>query len=294
MKDLLELRRKSAEDLAVTYGLYELEFSDERNDALAQELRDAIEKAFDQQDEDGSVEYDLCATSVFAANMCIASRALDEYDPIFARDCIHSALDSGQFLMAAIDKLGLLSGKDTEGVTTEDKQTIVFAFSELMRTDIEIRNAYDHSMMAGMPQKMSRQKKYKLITDFLSNDELYGELSDMLVLTAIAVLLDEEDNATSKTRKTIMDKLSYFADSTIDGELLAEDKGLYMLSYRTIIDALNMVLQKDKEKREGGDSNLIKVIEYNVIDNRKHMSDEEIKEIQDRITKYENKLKSFE
>ncbi|WP_026670072.1 hypothetical protein [Butyrivibrio sp. AE3006] len=294
MKDLLELRRKSEEDLAVTYGLYELEFSDERNDALAQELRDAMEKAFDQQDEDGSVEYDLCATSVFAANMCIASRALDEYDPIFARDCIHAALDSGQFLMAALDKLGLLRGKDTEGVTTEDKQAIVFAFSELMRTDIEIRNAYDHSMMAGMPQKMSRQKKYKLITDFLSNDELYGELSDMLVLTAIAVLLDEEDNATSKTRKTIMDKLSYFADSTIDGELLEDDKGLYMLSYRTIIDALNMVLQKDKEKREGGDSNLIKVIEYNVIDNRKHMSDEEIKEIQDRITKYENKLKSFE
>ncbi len=294
MKDLLELRRKSAEDLAVTYGLYELEFSDERNDALAQELRDAMEKAFDQQDEDGSVEYDLCATSVFAANMCIASRALDEYDPIFARDCIHAALDSGQFLMAAIDKLGLLRGKDTEGVTTEDKQAIVFAFSELMRTDIEIRNAYDHSMMAGMPQKMSRQKKYKLITDFIGNDELYGELSDMLVLTAIAVLLDEEDNATSKTRKTIMDKLSYFTDGAIEGEILADNKTLYMLSYKIMIDALNMVLQKDKEKREGGDSNLIKVIEYNVIDNRKHMPDEEIKEIQDRITKYENKLKSFE
>ena len=293
MREFLELRRKSTEDLALTYGLYELEFSDAGSDALAQELRDAMEKAFDEQDEDGSVEYDLYATSVFAANMCIASRALDEYDPIFARDCIHAALDSGQFLMAAIDKLGLLRNGEAEGVTKEDKQALVFAFSELMRTDVEIRNAYDHSMMAGMPQKMSRQKKYKLITDFLCNSELYGELSDMLMFTAIAVLLDEEDNATEKTRKQVSDRLFGFLDTALENGGTDSDNSLFLLACKTGINALNMVLQKDKEKREGGDSNLIKVIEYNVIDNRKHMADEEIKEINERISKYENTLKSL-
>ena len=38
MREFLELRRKSTEDFALTYGLYELEFSDAGSDALAQEL----------------------------------------------------------------------------------------------------------------------------------------------------------------------------------------------------------------------------------------------------------------
>ena len=105
-------------------------------------------------------------------------------------------------------------------------------------------------------------EKVELIEVIRNKKPLALPILNVKFATSRSFTFDEEDNATSKTRKTIMDKLSYFTDGAIEGEILEDDKALYILSYRTIIDALNMVLQKDKEKREGGDSNLIKVIEY--------------------------------
>ncbi len=244
---------------------------------LVESTLPTIEKLFDLQDEDGSAG-NIVKTALFTAIMCIASRVYENIDPILTRDSMHCALDSGRFLMKVCENMS---------ESFEERSAMLLAFAELLKTDYEIRNTYDHSMMAGMPQKMSRQKKYRIYIN-----ELMGLLSDsdkksdvyMFALTDIS-LSDDEKLETPK--KNAFDKICKMGDKACQSSTTdIFDKQSVLCAIRTIE---NRLLENDMEENDS--SQLIKVIEYNTIGNRREkLSEDDIKILKDKLSDYERFL----
>ncbi len=244
--------------------------------------KDTIEGLFDKQDENGDVEG--ISVPAFIAVMCVASRVFEDLDPIFSRECMHTALESG---------LGLLDMDDER----KEAEAMLIAFSELLKTDYEIRNTYDHSLMAGMPQKMSRQKKYKINLSkyfdcVFNGGDFAGAISPELALVMISVFSDDEENISAEVREKLENILYYICDKMVSGSLDESDS--YDVIESILLNLAISSLEKKLETQnadDDGSSQLIKVIEYNIMQNKKKkLSDEEIKQIQEQIKKYTSKL----
>ncbi|WP_026509387.1 hypothetical protein [Butyrivibrio sp. LC3010] len=261
---------------------------------LVENTSPVIEKQYEEQNEDGSIDGDIYKTSIFIAMMCVTSRVYDDLDAIFARDCMHAGLDAAHYL--------LVNKPDLNQLDTNEKLAMLWAFSELSKTDKEIKNAYDHSMMAGMPQKMSRQKRYKVIVNDLihkarelSSDngtayDVYGSGLEILVFSCMTILVDEGD-AFFDEAKDVAEKLIFeLADEALEksyDELIYSQKILLLIA--SII--ANYILDKDKALSDGEDSQLIKVIEYKIINKKKNqLSDDEKEVFNKRIIKYIKKI----
>lgn len=268
------------------------DFSEEYFKKLVDSTSPVIEKNYEEQDEDGSIKGDIFATSLFISLMCITSRVYENLDSIFARDCIHAGLDAAHYLL--VNKI------DIKTLEVEKKSAMLWAFCELSRTDVEIKNAYDHSMMAGMPQKMSRQKKYKMLVNQLSREVFadsnyvvkcgYKYNFDLMVLSSMIILLDTEDNFSNEVVDFAQNWLFEMADKIINSDFHVEkekqDQVLMIAAF-----ACENILYKDNEIQNGSESNLIKVIEYNIIGQKKKLSETEKNEVNDRLKKY---LKTIE
>ncbi|WP_408071066.1 hypothetical protein [Butyrivibrio sp. JL13D10] len=243
-----------------------------------------IEKLYEEQDEDGSLGQSIYRTSLFVGIMCVVSRVYDDLDAIFARDCIHAGLDAAHYLMT--DK------KDIKLLDLKDRYALLWAFTELSHTDIEIKNTYDHSLMAGMPQKMSRQKKYKIFTNelcrnlFDKTDEGKGYDFDLMIFAGITILLDMQDVFSDDAVRLTANCIFDFADEIVKNEFSAESLKKDILLLLAVMAKEN-ILYKDSEIENSSDSQLIKVIEYNVINKKKmKLSNEEINEINNKIQMY--------
>ncbi len=317
------MRGDEAEDFSLGYRLYAADKSIEDNsdqsylndnaEAYEQMISELLKESDDQLD-DGSVGGDVFRTAVYTANMCIASRVYETVDPIFARDGMHTALDAGRYLM------GRLDGKNSQNETSDDStekahiqnetsndtpekaplqdetqemEAVLWAFAELLRTDVEIRNAYDHSMMAGMPQKMSRQKKYKMIVNRLTAEVFEkDEMNDLKLLTAIAVLYADSESVPSESIRIISDKLSKYADLILEEKIEADDAFKNAVVVTTLA-AAKLELEND-EGDEANGSQLIKVIEYNVLnEKKKKLSEDERNLLTGRIADYERYLNNL-
>lgn len=263
------------------------DFSEEYFKKLVEATSPVIEKNYEEQDEDGSIKGDIFATSLFISLMCITSRVYENLDSIFARDCIHAGLDAAHYFL--VNKI------DIKTLEVEGKSAMLWAFCELSRTDVEIKNAYDHSMMAGMPQKMSRQKKYKmlvnqLVRELFSDDSDNGRCEckfnfDLKLLSSMIILLDTEDIFSDEVKVITKKWLFVLTDKIINSDLyLKKEMQDEVLMIATL--ACENILNKDSEIQNGSESNLIKVIEYNVISQKKKLSETEKNEINDRKERY--------
>ncbi|MBE5845221.1 MAG: hypothetical protein E7302_13785 [Butyrivibrio sp.] len=311
-------------EISTAYRLYAYElFTDEQGfDGDIEHIKDMVEATshelealYQLQNDNGSVgegDYETVITkaSVFAALLCIASRIYENLDPVFSRDLIHASLEAAHYLMVGQFKTGeeadegqnervsvmRMNSRDDE-LSEAALAAQFWAFSELLRTDEDVRNAYDHSLMAGMPQKMSRQKRYRIrLSDLFRkvfNTDNFDELkvffesgktqplTDYVLFSAIAILLDEKENASEEIRKNVEQLIMDYDEVTPKSYLV-----LALLSNL-------LTLKKDANIKNDG-SQLIKVIEYNVInDNRKKLSEEEKARINDRITELEEMIKSL-
>ena len=235
-------------------------------------------------------------TSVFIAVMCVGSRVYENLDPVFSRDIMHGALDAAHFLISRQfkeadseenetndrDSVMRMSSRDSE----LDENTIAsmaWAFAELLNTDKDIRNAYDHSLMAGMPQKMSRQKRYKLRLSDMARLMGQGSFDNadnaIMLLTSLIVLLDKDETFSEEVRKPLSDYLFNTADNSDE-----------RLSAAIAFLALQNELECD-EKLGSGSAQLIKVVEYNVIGaNKKKLTEDEKTAIKAHIKTLESKL----
>ena len=269
-----ELKAKSVED----------NFDEAYYRSLVETTSPIIEKLYEKQDEDGSIMQSTYMTSLFVGIMCVVSRVYDELDAIFARDCIHAGLDAAHYIMT--DK------KDINLLDMKEKYALLWAFAELSHTDIEIKNTYDHSLMAGMPQKMSRQKKYKLYTNELCRNLLNKTYEgkehdfDLLIFTAMIILLDAQDVFSDEVVHLTEKYIFNFADEIVNSNFSAEPWGEDILLLLAALSKEN-ILRKDLEIENSSDSQLIKVIEYNVINKKKmKLSEDEISEINNKIQMY--------
>ncbi len=308
-------------EISTAYRLYAYElFTDEQGlDGDIEHIKDMVEATshelevlYQLQNDNGSVgegDYEtvITKTSVFAALLCVASRIYENLDPVFSRELIHASIDAAHFLMVGQFKTGeeadegqnervsvmRMNSRDDE-LSEAALAAQFWAFAELLRTDEDVRNAYDHSLMAGMPQKMSRQKRYKVrLSDLFRRvfnidnfDELKvnfesgktDALADYVLFGAIACLLDEKENASEEIRKNVE-------------QLILDYDEMTPKSYLVLALLSNLLTLKKDDSIEGGNSQLIKVIEYNVInDNRKKLSDEARQEINRRISELTEKI----
>ncbi|WP_029321512.1 hypothetical protein [Butyrivibrio sp. AE3004] len=235
--------------------------------------------------------------SVFIAVMCIGSRVYDDLDPVFSRDILHAALDAVHFLILrqfkeaddenneASERVSVLhmSSRDDE-LDSATTAALMWAFSELLKTDKDVRNAYDHSLMAGMPQKMSRQKRYKMrLSELVKKHSFNVTCKDeefICLFLSLVVLLDTEETFADEVKRPLYDFLYKDADET-DNSLSAV---IAILSLQNELD--------NDEQLSKGASQLIKVVEYNVIGaNRNKMTEEDKTEIKEHIKVLEAKLK---
>ena len=262
------------------------------------------------------------ATADFAAVMSLASRVYAEYDPVFARDAMHCAADAGQWLAKHQDYIGFTN---PEGCNTgeygdeSDVDERLWAFSELLRTDYEIRNEKDHSMMAGMPQKMSRQRLYQLEVLQLLDQCMEKDTADMQKgifsdgfgwsevqgLSALAILFDERMTAGGE----IMKKISAHLYNKADRLLQIQQENGYLVAMRPqdFVWGSNMVVtnradllitaalfaEREIEMDEAGvnfdQTGLIKVIEYSVHNTQEpvRMTENELADRKRKIVQYE-------
>ena len=190
---------------------------------------------------EGSGRGSLYVTASFAAIMCLASRIYEDLDPVFARDIMHSALEAGHYLMVGqfrsedTHEEGALDepSSDEKRISIEDMRSRdhelsesevyaqLWAYSELLATDTEVRNAYDHSMMAGMPQKMTRQKRYRIrFKDLLAIAMTKVQIShqdsaDMISFPAfLSALLTDERSASANKSPQLIKVIEYSAPGT--------------------------------------------------------------------------------
>ena len=259
---------------------------------LVEEAEPAIEEMYESQNDDGSINASIYETAVLVAVSCVVSRVYDTIDPMTARECMHLGLYAAGFLMKKMD--------GTEDYSKKEKLALLCAFAELSRTDVEIRNAYDHSLMAGMPQKMTRQKDYKAIVNELGSEvftsQFFAEcllpdnetISDLLSFGCLTILMDNGDYFESVTDAAT--KCVYASADSV----LAEDE-----ASRTTISELFVLLAliktqyiiNSEESGQGSDSQLIKVIEYNVINKKEKLGEGEKNKLNQRIQHYTTALK---
>ncbi|WP_022760065.1 hypothetical protein [Butyrivibrio sp. WCD2001] len=280
--DIGEIRKLVETTSPVLEKLYQGYESSELNT-----LKDTNGKAYDE------TVFDL---SVLIAVMCTGSRVYENLDPVFSRDIMHAALDAAHFLMVRQFKddddensdsgerssVIRMSSRDDE-LSERTIAAMLWAFAELLKTDKDIRNAYDHSLMAGMPQKMSRQKRYKLrVSDLIKriSFDLSGNVeSSILILLSLVVLSDTEETFSDEVRTKLYEFLYKKADESDDEMTTA-----------VAVLALQNELDMD-EKANGGASELIKVVEYNVIGaGKKKMTEEEKTAVKEHIKRLEAKL----
>ncbi len=171
------------------------------------------------------------STADFAAVMCIASRVYAEYDPDFARNCIHQAYMAGQWLIANPDNTdfhnpeGCNTGEYTDPSDIDER---MWAFAELLRTDIDVRNGRDRSMMAAASQNETRQDRY--LAHLLTEMDLYMEdhphsdgrsiddgfgWQDVSALAALAVIFDPDNRAGTELRENMIKMLCERAEAYV-------------------------------------------------------------------------------
>ena len=310
----MALQNESAE-LGTAFRLYEFELLSEKNTSygdienirnMVESTSHVLEKMYRDYEnrelglmnniDKGVYDETIFEIAVFSAVMCIGSRVYENLDPVFSRDIMHAALDAAHFLISRQfkeaddendetnerDSVIRMSSRDDD-LSSKTVTALMLAFTELLKTDKDIRNAYDHSLMAGMPQKMSRQKRYKLRLSDMSKRLSYGggDLIEesMLLLVAAEIMLDSEDTYSEEVKKPVRDFLYKAADE--NGNVL-----------NSVIAILS--LQNELEIDEGlnsGSSQLIKVVEYNVIGgNRKRMTEDERNAVREHIERLEKTL----
>ena len=276
-------------EIKLAYLLYSHELFNDSDLGFYETCEELIEAQNDDGSFDIKDETNLFGTAVFTAIMCIASRVFENTDSLFARECIHSGLEAGHFL---INHFMGEERIDVKSLSEKESFSISWAFSELIRTDIEIRNAYDHSMMAGMPQKMNRQKKYKLILSMVSGNCNFSDIKDenlydLYLLICICVLLDDDRNVTGDFRKLLLKSLYNYAEGIDEVKNDSE-----MNTLKTAVLSLESELRKNAEDADSSGSQLIKVIEYNVMNKKKDkLSEEEVRQKELKIEQYRTKIK---
>ena len=297
------LRLYAFELLSERCGIYD---DIEKIKEMVESTSHVLEKIYQEYEEsdlsmiksaDGVIYNDsIYKLSVFISVMCAGSRVYENLDPVFSRDIMHAALDAAHFLISRQfkeadeeenesserDSIVRMSSRDAD-LTDKTVAALIWAFAELLKTDKDIRNAYDHSLMAGMPQKMSRQKRYKLrlseMSKRMSSDNSDLTQNVVLLLAAEVVLLDTEDTFSDEVKKPLYDYL-YKASEDTDDELTL------LMAYFSLLAELEI-----DEKLSAGGSQLIKVVEYNVIGgNKKRMTQEERAAIEAHIQRLESKL----
>ena len=172
------------------------------------------------------------ATADLAAVMCIASRVYEEYDPAFARECMHRAYMAGQWLADHPENTdfhnpeGCNTGEYTD---TCDRDERMWAFAELLRTDLELRHDGDRSMLAAAAQRETRQDRYQKLfrrafdeyladhphADGRSLDDGFG-WQDVSALAAVAVIFDPLNIAGGEMRDRMTALLKERADSFVE------------------------------------------------------------------------------
>ncbi len=262
------------------------------------------------------------ATGDFAALMCLASRVYKEFDPSFARDCFHAAVEAGMWLLENPDNTDF---KNPEGSNTgeyndeDDTDERMWAFAELLRTDLEVRNNGDHSLMAGVRNNLSRQARYKkalkdAVDTYIAMDVkrmAEGEIvdgfgwTDCSLFAVTAVLFDRAMTVDVQIRNTLRELLYKKADALVKMQQEAGYKvAMSMIDYcwgsnmvvnnragLFILAALS--LQEELEMDEKGVSldptGLVKVVEYGVIrkDETPSLSEEEKERMREKIATYE-------
>ncbi len=255
----------AAAHMLYAYELFPEAFSEEVNipesgngiPDILNECRYELEFLSEMQDEDGGVHHKatplvFCgyimpeeekgdqfvfpvtsmSTADFAAVMCIASRVYEKYDPAFARNCMHQAYMAGQWLMSHPDNTdfhnpeGCITGEYTDESDTDER---MWAYAELMRTDHDIIQDRDRSLMAAAAQKESRQDKYtehfieelnKYTEDHphadgRSIDDGFG-WQDVSMFAAVAVIFDPLNTAGDEMRERMTEMLRERADAFVE------------------------------------------------------------------------------
>lgn len=171
------------------------------------------------------------STADFAAVMCIASRVYAEYDPTFSRDCMHQAYLAGQWLMQHPDNTDFRNPEGCNSGEYKDASDIderMWAFAELLRTDYDVVNDEDHSMMPSASIKESRKDKYLAYltanTDLYLNNHTHADgrsvddgfgWEDVSSLAATAVIFDPKNNAGEELRQKMTELLCDRADAFV-------------------------------------------------------------------------------
>ncbi|MCR5032494.1 MAG: glycoside hydrolase family 9 protein [Lachnospiraceae bacterium] len=262
------------------------------------------------------------ATGDFAALMCLAARVYKEFDPAFARDCMHAGVAAGMWLLENPDNTNF---KNPEGSNTgeydddDDRDERMWAFAELIRTDLEVRNAGDHSLMSGVRNNLSRQARYKQAFEQMTKEYLEMDAkrldkgmivdgfgwTDCGLFAMIAAIFDRsmtvDQNLVSQLRKRLYEKAELLCK-------VQEENGYHVaMGMKDFCWGSNMVvhnragllivaslsLNEELEMDEKGVSRdatgLVKVVEYGVIrkDETPRLSDEERSRMEDSIAHYE-------
>nr|MCR4587815.1 glycoside hydrolase family 9 protein [Lachnospiraceae bacterium] len=262
------------------------------------------------------------STGDFAGVMCLASRVYKEFDPSFARDCMHAAVEAGMWLMEHPENTDF---KNPDGCNTgeygdeDDRDERMWAFAELIRTDLEVRNSGDHSLMAGVRNKLSRQARYKqnleeITKAFLADDRKTMEKgqiidgfgwTDVSLFAVIAAVFDRNmtlDRALTQALKerlyekaealcALQESAGYHVAMGVkdfcwgSNMVVSNRGGLFIIAALALQEELDL----DRMGSSGDAGGLVKVVEYGVIrkDEPVHFTQEEIDARKAKIARYE-------
>ena len=313
---------------------------------ILNECRYELEFLSEMQDEDGGVHHKVTsevfcdfimpeddkseqilfpvtsmATADFAAVMCVASRVYEEYDPAFARDCMHQAYLAGKWLIGHPENTdfhnpaGCNTGEYTDTCDLDER---MWAFAELLRTDYEAKNEGDRSMMAAASQRETRQDRYLAQlylafdlyekehphSDGRSADDGFG-WQDVSSLAALAVIFDPMNRAGTELRDRMTDMLKERADAFVamqeEGCPLAMEKQDFVWGSNMVVSnradvliltslALRHRIELANKGIEASDTLNIKVIELSYHDK----SEEDIGLTEDEISAMELDIEVYE
>lgn len=261
------------------------------------------------------------ATADFAALMCIASRVYERYDPAFARDCIHEAYLAGQWLMEHPENTdfhnppGCNTGEYTDTCDLDER---MWAFAELLRTDHEIKQEGDRSMMAAASHRESRQDRYlaqlMLAFDLYEKDHPHSDgrsvddgfgWQDVSALAAVSVIFDPLNMAGDELRdrmirmlKTRAESLAVMQEEGYPLSMLKQDfvwgSSMVVSNRANVLILTSLALKRRIELSRAGaevpDTQNIKVIELTYNDSANggwRLIDDEISEMELDIEVYE-------
>ena len=122
------------------------------------------------------------ATGAFAAAMCIASRVYEPYEPDLSRTMLHAAVEAGQWLLAHPDYPSFHNPPECntgEYGDDDDRDERLWAFTELLRTDILLTHEGDRSHAGAGPHHVTRQERYRREIERLWRDMYEDELATL-------------------------------------------------------------------------------------------------------------------